>query len=132
MPSRNVKVRAFSEAGGIGFEVDGIKAKHSRMQLPRDSGEHSITFRLQDQSGQALRFDTGDPIWIDEDGPCPPTPGISSDQLSVVGCTNDVLSTVNANSGRARALRYQLNFIRADGSRVPCDPIIDNGGGTTS
>jgi hypothetical protein len=62
--------------------------------------------------------------------PCPPTPGVTTDQLNVTGCTADQLSTTNANDGRPRELRYQLNFIASDGSRSTCDPIIDNGGGT--
>ena len=59
--------------------------------------------------------------------PAPPQ-GINSDQIGVAGCEPDRLSTVNQNSGEARELRYQLNFVAADGSRLDCDPIIDNGG----
>lgn len=131
MPSKKVKVRAFlNDAGAIDFDVDGIKPSQARLKLDKGSGKHDISFVLHDQSGQGLRFDTGDPIWIDEDAPCPPTAGVSTDQLSVTGCTADALSTTNANDGRARELRYQLNFIANDGSRQTCDPIIDNGGTT--
>jgi hypothetical protein len=130
MPSKSVKVRAFiDECGLVDFEVDGVKAKHARLKLGKDSGEHAIGFRLKDHTGTGLRFDTDDPIWVDEDGPCPPTPGISSDQLHVMECTPDELSILNANSGRPRELRYQLNFLAGDGSKAACDPIIDNGGG---
>jgi hypothetical protein len=130
MPTMNLKVRAFiDDTDSIDFDIDGVKAKHARLRLGRNTGEHAIHFRVLDHSGRGLRFDTADPIWVDEDGPCPPSPGISSDQLGVTGCTADALSTTNANSGRARELRYQLNFIANDGSRASCDPIIDNGGG---
>jgi len=131
MPSKNVKVRAFlDDSGSIDFEVDGVKAKHARLKLDKNSGQHEIDFALQDHSGRGLRFDTADPIWVDEDAPCPPTPGVSTDSLTILGCTANGLSAINANSGRARELRYQLNFVAADGSRSECDPIVDNGGGT--
>lgn len=130
MPSKKIKVRAFLDPDGtIDFDVDGVKAKDARLKLAKGSGEHAIDIRLQDHTRKGLRFDTDDPIWVDEDGPCPPTAGISSDQLGAVGCTTDSLSVTNANSGRPRELRYQLNFIAEDGSRASCDPIIDNGGG---
>ena len=132
MPSRNVKVRAMlDEAGAIDFEIDGVKAKHAKMNLDRDSGEHALDFMLQDQTGRGLRFDQRDPIWVGEDCPCPPPSGVNSDQLTVTGCNSSRLSAVNANSGRERELRYQLNFIADDGFETNCDPIIRNGGGTT-
>ena len=132
MPARNVKVRAFLGGGGaVDFDLDGVRPNQARLKLEKNSGQHDIGFVLQDQTGKGLRFDANDPIWVDEDAPCPPTPGISSDQLDVTGCTPAMLSTTNANSGRARELRYQLNFIAADGSRTTCDPIIDNGGTTS-
>ena len=133
MPSKKVKIRAFlDDAGAVDFEVDGSKPKQARLKLDKDSGQHEIGFMLQDHTGKGVQFDTSDPIWVDEDAPCPPTPGVTTDQLQVTGCTADALSTTNENSGRARELRYQLNFIAADGSRTTCDPIIDNGGGTHS
>jgi hypothetical protein len=92
--SKDVKVRAIlNDAGGIEFEVDGVKAKQARLKLDKDSGTHAIDFKLQDHSGKGVQFDT-------------------------------------ANSGDPRELRYQLNFVAADGSKLDCDPIIDNGGGT--
>ena len=129
MPSKNVKVRAFlNEVGAVDFDVDGMKPKQARLKLGKGSGRHDIAFMLHDQTAMGLRFDTGDPIWVDEDAPCPPTPGVTTDQLAVTGCTDNMLSTSNANDGRARELRYQLNFVADDGSRPTCDPIIDNGG----
>ncbi len=133
MPPKSLKVRAMLDAAGaIDFEVDGVKAKQARLNLEKDSGKHALEFVLQDHTGMGLQFDQGDPIWVGEDSPCPPAPGINSDQLSVINCNPDRLSTVDANSGRARELRYQLNFIADDGSQAKCDPIIRNGGGITS
>jgi hypothetical protein len=130
MPSKNVKVRAFvNDAGAVDFDIDGVKAQHSRLKLDKGSGSHEIIFDLQDQSDRGLQFNVPDPIWVDEDAPCPPTPGVSTDQLAVSECGPDKLKTVNQNSGRSRELRYQLNFTAADGSHPRCDPIIDNGGG---
>jgi hypothetical protein len=130
---KRVKVRAFlDDQGKVHFEVDGVKAKHARLKLDKGSGAQPIDFDLQDHSGRGLFFKQDDPIWVDEDGACPPTSGISSDQLEVTACGPNILSTVNQNSGRARVLRYQLNFLAADGSGATCDPIIENGGGGTS
>ena len=50
--------------------------------------------------------------------------------MSITGCVPQTLSTLNQNSGNARELRYQLNFVASDGSKFDCDPIIENGGGT--
>jgi len=132
MPSKNVKVRAtLDESGAIDFEIDGVKAKHAQMKLDKGSGEHALDFMLLDQTGRDLRFNEKDPIWVGEDCPCPPPQGINSDQIRVVDCRAGRLSTVNANNGRERELRYQLNFVAGDGSAADCDPIIRNGGGTT-
>ena len=130
MKSKKVKVVALSDgAGGVDFEVDGVKAKHSRLHLEKDSGKHSIEFELHDRSGKELGFDLDDPIWIGEDCPCPPAPGINSDQMAVTHRAERSLGTINRNSGRGRDLRYQLNFVGVNGSRKICDPIIRNDGG---
>jgi hypothetical protein len=130
MKKKKIKIVALSDgAGGVDFEVDGVKAKHARLHLEKDSGTHEIEFELHDQSGKELGFDLDDPIWVGEDCDCPPPSGINSDQMTVTGREERSLSTVNLNSGRGRDLRYQLNFIRADGSREICDPIIRNDGG---
>lgn len=132
MKTRTIRIDAFATADAVDYEVDGVKAKQSRLKLDKGSGAHEIYFELRDHTSRGLRFNEADPIWVDEDGPCPPSPGVSTDQLSVAGCTADKASVVNQNSGRARQLRYQLNFIAADGSLTTCDPIIDNGGGVGS
>ena len=133
MKTRNVKVRAMTDpSGSVEFEVDGVKAKHARLKLDKDSGAHAIEFELQDHSGSGLQFNMADPIWICENCPCPPAPGLNSNQLSVIECDTQKLSTVNDNSGAQRELRYQLNFVKADGSVELCDPIIDNGGGNAN
>jgi hypothetical protein len=128
--SKTVKVMALDDgAGGIDFEVDGVKAKQAVLKLDKDSGNHSIAFQLSDRTGRGLQFDTADPIWVEEDCPCPPSQGLNTDQITVTARNKNRLETENANSGRERALRYQLNFIASDGSRAECDPIINNGGG---
>jgi len=130
MNAKNVKVKALLDpAGAIDFEVDGVKAKHSQLKLDKDSGAHAIDFELHDHTGRGLQFDTGDPLWVGEDCPCPPPPGVNSNQLSVTDCRERTLSTIDLNSDQPRELRYQLNFVGSDGSRESCDPIIRNGGG---
>jgi hypothetical protein len=125
-----VKVRATLDASGqIDFEVDGKKAKDSRLKLDKNSGVHSIDFDLHDQTGRQLQFNTGDPIWAGDDVPCPPAPGLNSDQLAVAGCVPQSLTVTNSNNGSPRDVRYQLNFVDAAGGAQSCDPIIENGGG---
>lgn len=129
MPNRKVTVRAISDdAGQIDFELDGVKAKHARMKLDPASGPHDIDFHLEDHSGKGLKFHADDPMWVGENCPCPPAQGMNSDQITVKECNPHKLSTVNANSGDARELRYQLNFKANDGSIQKCDPIMENGG----
>jgi len=133
MKSMQVIVRATDNgSGGIDFEVDGVKAHKSRIALQKDSGSHEIDFKLKDETSRQLRFDVGDPIWVGEDCPCPPPQGLNSDQLSISRCSDNKLSTVDLNTGRGRELRYQLNLSGGDGSRFVCDPVITNGGGTTT
>lgn len=130
MKQKKVKIRAAVDANGaVEFDLDGMKAEHHRLKLGKDEGPHSINFELQDHSGKELSFDTANPIWAGENCPCPPPQGLNSQQLSVDGCDPQTLTLVNKNSGAPREIRYQLNFIAADGSIARCDPIIDNGGG---
>lgn len=130
MPKNKVIVRASDDgSGGIAFDVDGVKAEHARLRLDKDSGEHELTFELHDHSNRALAFDASDPIWVGEDCVCPPPKGIHSDQILGVTASGKSLELTNTNSGEPRELRYQLNFIAADGSPWACDPIIENGGG---
>lgn len=130
MKQKKVKIRATTDASGaIDFEVDGVKAKHARLKLDKDSGAHSIDFDLDDHTGKELQFDTADPLWAGENCPCPPPQGVNTSQLSLGGCGPQGLTVVNQNSGAPREIRYQLNFVAGDGSQVECDPIFDNGGG---
>jgi hypothetical protein len=130
MKSRKVKIKATGDgAGGVEFEVDGLKPHKARLKLDKDSGKHLIEFELHDQSGLELSFDAADPIWVDEDCPCPPAQGLNSDQVELDDCGDRLLKLVDGNWGRERELRYQLNFVGNDGSRSICDPVILNGGG---
>ena len=130
MKKRKIKITAADDGNGaIDFDVDGHKPHKARLNLDKDSGKHEIEFELHDHSGHGLKFDADDPIWIDEDCPCPPAKGLNSDQVEVGDCERHSLKLVNGNWGRERELRYQLNFVAEDGSRSICDPVIKNGGG---
>lgn len=132
MGSKTVKVTAQDDgAGGIDFDLDGVKAEQAMLKLDKGSGKHSIAFQLNDRTGRGLEFHPDDPIWVGEDCPCPPAQGLNSDQITVTQRNKNRLETDNANSGRERELRYQLNFVASDGSRAECDPIIKNGGAIT-
>lgn len=129
MKTRDVTVHAATgPSGTVEFQVDGVQAEHARLKLDPKSGEHRIHFHLDDHSGLGLSYDEGDPIWVGENCPCPPPSGVNSDQIGSIDCNSHLLSAVNANSGAARELRYQLNFTAKDGSSHSCDPIIENGG----
>ena len=72
MNNKTVMVTALDDgAGGIDFEVDGVKAKQAVLKLDKGSGKHSIAFQLNDQTNRGLQFHPDDPIWVDEDCPCP-------------------------------------------------------------
>lgn len=127
---RNVKIHAQPDPSGKpAFLVDGMNPMNAKLMFDKGVGGDDIAFNLQDDSGRGLRFDSDDPIWVDEDAPCPPTPGLTTDQLSIKDCKPAKLFVNNLNSGRSRNLRYQLNFVADDGSPHTCDPIIQNGGG---
>lgn len=126
----DVKITASALADGtIGWDIDGKKPKDSRITLGAGSGKHQLDFRLKDDAEGGLAFNVDDPIWVGEDCPCPPPQGLNTDQIEVVDCSPGKLSVIDSNSGRARELRYQLNFISADGRPAKCDPVITNGGG---
>ena len=127
----DVKVKATLVADNVEWTIDGKKPKQSVLTVAPKSGAVKMDFKLNDHSGRDLRFDTSDPIWIleTEQDMCP-GPGSTSDQISVAECDNKRLSIVNANSGAARTLHYQLNFVDGDGAPEVVDPIIKNGGNT--
>jgi hypothetical protein len=130
-PPMNVHVKARTTSGGgiewdVGFKSPPDKGK-VEIDLPPDSGKHDLVFHLVPTHGLDIEFDTADPIWVAEGGPCPPASGINSTQVGIVDRSDRKLTISDANSGDARILRYQLNFIGAG----PCDPIIKNGGGIT-
>jgi hypothetical protein len=126
---RNVKIEALGGSSKPDFRVDGMNPMNAKLTFEKGVGGDDIAFNLHDASGLGLRFDFEDPIWVDEDAPCPPTPGLTTDQLSIKDCKPSKLFVNNLNEGRARDLRYQLNFVAEDGTRFTCDPIIQNGGG---
>lgn len=83
-----------------------------------------IVIRLVGAAGN-VKFNTADPVWIEENGTCPPKQGNNCpDQVYKVACTDTVLTLHDTNT-RACNIKYQLNFIGAG----PCDPDIRNGGG---
>jgi hypothetical protein len=94
---------------------------------------YRITFSLQDNTTKQIQFNVAKPIFVKEgkNDPCPSRKG--SNQIKPDSCTSDVLVITNWNYGKARSLRYQLNFVDPAGSDIdpPYDPIMDNGGGGT-
>lgn len=127
--SKNIRVEAAAGGGSlIDWEIDGKKAKDSKIDFEKDSGPVSVEFKLQDRTSRKLRFDTADPIWIHENelGQCPPN-GATDNQIEVQTCDDKTLTLINKNE-KASTLRYQLNFVDEANQSEPCDPEFKNGG----
>lgn len=127
--SKDVKVEARTgDRGLIDWEIDGKKAKDSKIDFEKDSGPVTVEFKLRDATNRELRFDTADPIWVheNEQGQCPPN-GATDNQIEVVSCIDDRLTLINKNR-KESTLRYQLNFVDHANNSEPCDPEFKNGG----
>lgn len=125
---KNIRVEARADGGLIDWEIDGKKAKDSKIDFEKDSGPVTVEFKLQDTTGRQLRFDTTDPIWVHENdaGQCPPNRA-TDDQIQVQTCDDKTLTLINKNE-KESTLRYQLNFVDKADQREPCDPEFKNGG----
>ena len=129
--SRNVKVEAKSGSGGdIDWEIDGTKAKDSKINFKKDDVDVVVKFKLDDDTDRGLRFNQQSPIWVheNEQGQCPPI-GASNEQIEVLSCDDHTLSLINKNA-KESTLRYQLNFVDEGNNAQPCDPEFKNGGKT--
>ena len=127
--AKDVKVEAKKgDKGLIDWEIDGKKAKESRIDFEKGESDVLVAFKLQDATSRKLRFDSDDPIWIHENaaGQCPPK-GATDKQIEVVSCDDDTLTLVNKNN-KESTLRYQLNFVDQANKSEPCDPEFKNGG----
>ncbi|QNP45593.1 hypothetical protein H9L14_13765 [Sphingomonas sediminicola] len=127
--AKDVKVEAKKgDKGLIDWEIDGKKAKVSRIEFDKGDNDVLVEFKLQDTTSRKLRFDTEQPIWIHEnaDGQCP-SPGATDKQIEVVSCDDNTLKLVNKND-KESILRYQLNFVDQANKAEPCDPEFKNGG----
>ena len=126
------KIDIFLKARGSGPNLEWDLGRQNppqrgkeKIDLAKDSGAHEIVFHLL-SGGPGVDFDQKDPIWVQENGSCPPPKGSNSTQVSVVSCGANKLTIQDSNSGEACDLIYQLNFT---GGAPACDPIISNGGG---
>jgi hypothetical protein len=127
--SKDVKVEARAgEQGLIDWEIDGQKAKHSKIFFDKGDEDVTVEFKLKDETSRKLRFDTESPIWIHENeaGQCPPE-GATDTQIEVISCDDKTLKLVNKNA-KACTLRYQLNFFDKANQGETCDPEFKNGG----
>lgn len=126
---QDVEFTARLNGGSVEWDADdGKPAKNHRVNVGAGARPERIDFKIRDQTGLQLQFDTAAPIDVWEQVGCPPS-GIATDQIEVRDCNPNKLTIRSLNTGPARTLQYQLNVIAKDGSRRPCDPIIDNGGG---
>ena len=107
---------------GLGFNPDPPPRTHVEVDLPKGSGGHDVIIHLAGNA-PGVRFNTDDPIWVDESEQCPPGKGSTSEQITDIDCKNRTLTFHDKNS-RGCTLTYQLNFIGAE----PLDPMIRNGG----
>lgn len=127
--SKHVQVEAKpGEKGLINWEIDGQKAKNSKIEFDKGDTDVIVEFKLQDTTRRKLRFDTESPIWIHENeaGQCPPE-GATDEQIAIVSCNDKTLKLVNKNEKEC-TLRYQLNFVDKSNKGETCDPEFKNGG----
>lgn len=127
--SKDIKVEAKKgDKGLIDWEIDGQKAKDSRIDFDKGDADVLVEFKLQDATSRKLRFDTESPIWVHENaaGECPPD-GATDAQIEVVSCDDNTLKLINKNN-KESTLRYQLNFVDQSNKAEPCDPELKNGG----
>ena len=127
----DVKVVAETGLEGVRWTIDGKHPRDSVIIAGHKAGPQSLDFKLFDNTQTGLQFNKADPIWVHEtdDDQCPGG-GIETDQITVSACDGKRLTIANANTGAARTLHYQLNFVASDGTAVNVDPVIKNGGGT--
>lgn len=128
--SKHVKVEATpGDKGLIDWEIDGKKAKHSKIEFKKGHADVPIEFMLKDYTDRKLRFDKESPIWVHEDeaGQCPPK-GAMNEQIEVISCSDNKLKLINKNAKEC-TLRYQLNFFDKSNHDQTCDPEFKNGGG---
>ena len=126
----DIKVNASGgSCGPIEWDIDGKKPQQSRHEFKEQTGPHQVKFKLKDQTGRGLKFDSSQPIWNEKNsGGCPTGPS-QSDQIRVLSCSEKELTIVNANSGDPCTIHYQLNFVDCDGQPEGVDPEFKNGGG---
>ncbi|MEO7635547.1 MAG: hypothetical protein ABIS38_07875 [Sphingomicrobium sp.] len=100
------------------------------VKFDRDSGDHHITINII--NGNGIKFAPTNPIWIQPDikptaAVVAPTDQIDPSKISPGGGTE--LKFHDANKGGPITLKYQLNFVDANGAAVTAlDPEILNGG----
>ena len=127
-----IEVKADANGNRIDWEVDNKKPEQARLKLEKDSGAHEITFDLDADrvlKHRGLRFQCAGPIFVHDNIADCPTSGLD-EQIEVLECSRGTLRILDKNSGPAKVLRYQLNFVEKTGEAQVCDPIIENGGGT--
>lgn len=128
----DVEVKAKVDGGSIDWEIGGKKPHESKIKFDPDSGAHDIRFDLDRDHAlkeRGLRFNCANPIFVHDKITSCPNSGLD-EQIEVLDCSYEKLTVSDKNSGEAKTLRYQLNFVEKDGRVWVCDPIIENGGGT--
>ncbi len=124
--------QADPEKGGIVWSLDDKNPpKHQykiKLNFGKNAGPQRITVHLIDNTGQGLQF-SSDPLWVSENGTCPPPDGSNSAQIQDVTPAGSVLTFTDLNEGKECTLIYQLNFVDRNQHPVtPLDPEIKNGG----
>lgn len=110
---------------GLGLNPDPPPRFVVNLDLARNSGEHKVIIHLAGNAN-GITFAEADPIWVTENGSCPPPPGSTSAQIKNIQCNDRMLTFEDSNDGKERVLTYQLNFTGP--GATPLDPMIRNGG----
>jgi hypothetical protein len=94
------------------------------IDVPKGSEARNIVIHLVRNPDVDARFNTTDPVWIQEGGSCPPQSGNNCpDQIDRISCDSNTLTMHDTNSRECRII-YQMNVEGAPA----CDPEIKNGG----
>jgi hypothetical protein len=108
-------------------------SQHGPANVPKGSPPERFTFNLDDNTGLNIQFLSA-PAFVcaDESGGCPACgSGIQTDQITNPVSSNRTASFTDQNS-RACTIGYSLCFSCDNGSTPRYDPIIINGGPSTT
>lgn len=132
---KDVDVTIYAKAdksGEILFSLDSALGNGDRLTFKNDNkgDTYKVSYHLDDGGlGLTFRDKPDDAMWVVKGGPCP-TSAAYDKQFKAIQVSTDgkTLVVLNKNENPAEYV-YTLRFVKADGTGVDWDPIIDNRNG---